>query len=820
MTRNSTTLENLSWDLRYAYRRLRKTPVFSIAAVVTLALAIGANTAIFTVVHAVLLKPLDYPDSARLVLASGGATPTRFAETKQAAANIADFGAYTREENVIVAGAREPEVLRAVHVSADFLRILKVSPIRGRDFREEEDAAGADPVAMISAELWERRFAADPQIAGKSLDIGSVPYQIIGVLPARFQFPAPGLDIWMAAPSNIPTTQPKSRALSPFLTIFGRLRPGASSKRAEAQMKVVRRQYATAHPEMLDAKPNKPVELTPLKQDLVANVQSMLWTLLGAVGFVLLIACANLATLMLIRARGQETEFAVRLALGAGRGRLMGQLLTESVLISFAGGVLGTALAAGCVRAIRGMTAFELPRLGEIQIDWAVLAFTTLLSVLTAVLFGLMPAVGASRPDLVEALRATGESPSRRGRSRVSALLSGRALLSMAQIALSVVLLIGAGLLIRSVASLRAVDVGFNANGLFTADIDLPPLHYDSDLKVARFFDELCERLTALPGVRSAAAAMALPMMAYPGIPVQDAAKPKLKLNERLIAKFFPVTPDYFRTLGIPLKRGRPFSQHDTLDNQRVAIIDESLARHFWPKYPNGIDPVGQHLFVGGVNPKPAEIVGIVGNVKQDLDDRENWKETVYVSLLQTPIPNAVLAVRSGGNPLELTQAIQHEIRAIDPQQPIGTPETMQDRMEAQVGQRRLVLDLLISFAALAALLAILGIYAAVAYSVKQRTRELGIRRALGAQRRDILQLVLAQGLVLAAVGIASGLAGAYALTRLLGDFLFDVSATDPLVFFAVALLFLAAAMAATYLPAWSAANVDPVSAIRERGNT
>jgi putative ABC transport system permease protein len=802
-------------DLRYAARGMRNNPLFVATAVLTLALAIGANTAMFTIVRAVLLKPLEYRDSAQLALISGGATPTRFAETSAAAADFAELGAYTRQENVTLAGASEPEILRAVHVSANFLRILKVTPICGRDFRPEEDSAGAPPVAMISADLWRRRFGSEPRISGKTAIIDSAPFTIAGVLPEHFQFPAAGLDVWMTAPSYVPSIPAKSRALSPYLTIFARLKPGFTFAQADARLRVIRRQYAMAHPEMLDAKAKRPVELTPMKEELVANVRSMLWVLSGAVGFVLLIACANLATLLMSRSASRQSEFAVRSALGASRRRLVAQLLSESILLSLPGGILGVLLAAFCLRAVPHMTAFQLPRAPEIRMDWAVLAFAAALSLAAGIVFGLAPSLAASRLDLMQMLRASGEAPRISTRFRSSLLLTGRSLLSMAQVALSVVLLIGAALLIQSVASLRGVAVGFNTADLLTVDLDLPPLRYNTDRKIGLFFGELCRRVALLPGVRGVAAALSLPMMDYPGIPVQDAAKPVTKLNERLIAKFFPVTPEYFHTLGIPLKRGREFSEHDTKDTQRVAIIDESLARRLWPSYPRGLDPIGQRLLVGGVNPNPAEIVGVAASVKQNLDDRRDWQESVYVSFLQSPAPNAVLAVRTARNPLSFAEEVRRQVRSLDRNQPIGAVRSMDDRMESQVGQRRLVLTLLGSFAAAALLLALTGIYGVIAYSVAQRVREIGIRRALGAQRSDILQLVLGQAVALAAVGICAGLGGAFALTRLLRNMLFEVSPTDPMTLFVVASVFLAVAIGATYAPARRAVRVDPAIALR-----
>ena len=812
---NAGMLERVIQDLRYAMRTMRKNPVFVTTAVLTLALAIGGNTAMFTVIRAVLLNPLEYHDSDRLVRISGGATPARFAEMRVAARSFTDLGAYTGQENVTLAGGSEPVALRGVHVSASFLRILDIDPMRGRGFRAEEDSPGSIPVAMISAELWQRRFGADPKIIGSTATLASAPYTIVGVLPPRFQFPFPGVDVWMTAPSEWPLIAPKSRVLSPFLTVFGRLKPGVSLDQVNAEMKVIRRRYATAHPTMLDAKPKTPVEVAPMKDELVANVRSVLWILFGAVGFVLMIACANVANLLLARGAFRAREFALRSALGAARSRLIGQLLVESILLSVFGGALGVLLAAFSLRAIPKITALELPRAAEIHMEWMVLGFAAVLSVATGILFGLAPSLGASKPDVIHVLRASGGVADTGPSGRIFAGLNVRSLLSVGQVALCIVLLIGAALLIESVAYLRGVEVGFNPANLLTVGVSLPPLRYDSDQKKASFFEELTRRLESLAGVRGATAAMVLPMMGYPGTPVQDASKPLLKLNERLIAKFFPITPGYFRTLEIPLKRGREFTEHDRQDAPRVAIIDESLARRFWPGYPAGQDPVGQKLLVGGVNAKPAEIVGVVGDIHQSLDGRADWQESVYVSFSQNPLASAMIAVRTTGNPLSFTRVVREQVWTLDPDQSIDSVRTMDDRVEAQVGQRRLLVILLGSFALVALLLALIGIYGVIAYSVAQRIQEVGIRRALGAQQSDILRLVIGQGFILALSGIVVGLGAALALTRVIRTLLFHVSATDPTTFVGIASLFLVVAVGASYIPARRAARIDPMAALR-----
>ena len=768
----------------------------------------------FTVIRAVLLKPLQYHNPDRLVSLSGGATAPRFAEMKRGVHSFTDLGATTGEENITLSGGVEPQVLKGARVSASFLSILGVEPLRGRGFRPEEDSPGGAPVALISSELWQRRFTADPQIVGKTATLASTTYTIIGVLPPHFQFPSPGVDVWMTAPSEWPLLNPKSRLDSPFLSVFGRLKPGVTMQQANAELQVIRRQYARAHPDMLDAKPKTPVEVTPMKDDLVGQVRSMLWMLFGAVGFVLLIACANVASLLLARATARSREFAVRSALGAGRFRLIGQLLAESVLLSLSGGVLGVLLAMWSLRAIPLITSFDLPRAGEIHLDWMVLAFAVVLSVATGVLFGLAPSIGASRPDLIRVLRASGGAANEGATRGVLTGLNVRGLLSIGQVALSIVLLIGAALLIRSVSNLRGIDVGFNSSELLTMQVPLPPLRYDTNQKRATFFQELLQRVDSLPGVRGAAAGMYLPMMGYAGTPVQDASKPPLLLNERLIATYWDITPGYFRTLGIPLRRGRDFNEHDTADAQRVAIIDEALARRFWPAYPAGLDPVGQRLLIGGVNKNPALIIGIATHVHESLENG-SWPESVYVSFAQNAPPFAVLAIRTAGDPLRFTKAVREQVQALDRDQPIALVRTMDDLVEEQVGQRRLLVILLGSFALVALLLALIGIYGIIAYSVAQRTQEMGIRQALGAQQSDILRLVMGQGVRLALTGVAVGVGAAFGLTRLMTTLLFHVTATDPATFIAVAFLFLLVALAASYVPARRATRIDPMVALR-----
>jgi predicted permease len=786
---------------------MRKNPAFAATAVFTLALGIGANTAIFTVVRAVLLKPLEYPDPDRLVRVSGGSTYPRYDEMRAGARSYNEIGAYFNGlENVTLSGGAAPEVLKQARVSANFLPILGVEPALGRGFRSEEDVRGGPGVAMIGTGLWQRRFGGDPAIVGQTMMLGATPFTIVGVLPAGFQFPFSGVDVWVTRPAE------HLNSASPILAVFARLRPGVTVEQASAELAVLTRQYALAHPGMLDAKPGAPARVTPLKDQLVADVRSMLWMLFGAVGFVLLIACANVASLLLARASSRAREFAVRAAVGAARGRLIGQLLAESVVLASGAGVLGMLLAQWSLRGIGRMTALQLPRIEEIRLDGIVLAFALALSVTTGVLFGLVPSLGASRPDLASVLRAGSGSANPAGSRRVALWFSARGLLVVGQVALSMVLLIGATLLMESLAHLNRVDPGFNPANLLTMRISLSPTRYDTDQKRAAFFDELVRRVESLPGVRGAAATLTIPMTGFPMTPVQSADQAPLKLNERPFAALQFTTPAYLRTLEIPLRRGREFTARDGLDAAPVALINESFARLFWPAYPNGVDPVGRYILIG-INPRPFEVVGIVADVHQGLDTEP--MAAVYRPWDQTPALSAAFTVRTEGDPLRLVNAVRAQVLAIDRDQAVSDVQTMERVVEASEGQRRLILMLLGLFAGTALVLAVVGIYGAIAYSVSQRTQELGIRRALGAQQFDILRLVMGPGIGLTLEGAGLGIGGAVALTRVMKSLLFHVSATDPLTYAAIGGLFVLVALAASYVPARRATRIDPTAALR-----
>ena len=795
--------DTLASDVRYTLRTLRKNPGFAMTAIVTLALGIGANTAIFTVVRAVLLRPLGYPHPERLVQISGTATQVHFDELRAQARSYTAVGDYLMQtEDVALVEGSTPEVLKRARVSANFLSVLGVDPLLGRGFTAEEDTPSGPPVAMVSADLWQRHFGGDASILGRTVDLGGTVHTIVGVLPHGFQFPFPAVSVWVPRPAKDVTP------LSALLVMFGRLQPQITLDQANAELDVLNRAYAAAHPGMLDSKRDRPQRVVPMKENLVAGVRSMLWILFGAVSFVLLIACANVAGLLLARAASRAREFALRAALGAPRSRLVAQLLTESTLLALVAGVLGLLLARWSLSGIGGLTIVDLPRAGEIRLDNAVLAFAISLSAATGLVFGLLPALAASRPDLVAALKSRGESA---GSARVAGWFRTRSALVVAQVALSIVLLTGTALLIESLARLARVDPGFDASHLLTLRISLSPTRYAGVPPIAAFYQDLMRRLSSLPGVQGATVSLTLPMMGFPMTPVQPADAAQRPLNERQLGMIQYVSADYFRTLRIPVRRGREFTEHDREGEPSTVIINEALARQLWPDYPRH-EPLGQQLLVGS-SPKPLQVVGIVGDVHQSLDNDPT--PAMYRSALQAVSPTFMVAVRTDGDPLRFAEPVRREILAIDPAQPVSAVRSMDELIEEDEGQRRLVLLLLGVFAGAATLLTMIGIYGAISYWVVQRTRELGIRRALGAPAGNILWLVIGRGLGLTAAGVVIGVVGAFGLTRLMQALLFHVSPSDPLTLAGVALITAVLTGIASYLPARRAIRVDPMDALR-----
>jgi predicted permease len=806
---------------------IAKRPGFSAAIVLTVALGIGAHTALFSVLRAVLLRPLGYTDPQRLVILTRGATPIHVDEFRAAARSYSETGVFAvgAEQMALTGGPngkeQEPEVVSAARVSGNFLSILGVAPTIGRSFLPSEDRTGGPDVAMISTRLWRRHFGGNPAILGHTATLAGTPYTIIGVLPPRFTFPFAGADtdVWITRPVEWSLMPIKSRPLSPYLHIFGRLKPNVSLQQANIELTVLNRQYATAHPAMLDAKTSTssdPTRIQSLQESIVADVRLPLLLLSGAVGLLLFIVCANVASLLLARAATRAREFAVRAALGAGRNRLLRQLLTESTLLSMLGGVLGVLLAWAAMRSIRAATTLELPRSSEIHLDLGILSFALALSLCTGILFGLAPALSAFRRDLAAVLQGNLATTRGRFRRRLAAPfnLGPRGLLVAGQVALSLVLLVSAGLLLQSLAHLYQVDPGFRANNILTMSVSLSPAQYDTDAKRASFYRQLVERVEAMPGVDDASVTLTLPTAGWAGAPVQITGRPEPPLNQRPIAIVQQISPDYFRTLDIPLKRGRAFTSRDNATAPPVTVIDEGLARRFWPLYPRGEDPIGQHLLVGSQR-QPLEIVGIAAAVHQQGRDADPMPG-FYLPDAQSPPQAAILMLRTKSDPASFAAPVRKQVLALDHNQPISDVRTLSAVLDASETQRRLMFSLLAAFSVVATMLAILGLYSVISYSVVERTREIAIRQALGAQRGSILALVLRQGFGLALGGVVFGIAAAAGLTRLLSSMLFGIKAIDPVTFVLAATLFLIVALAASYIPARRAAAVEPMAALRD----
>jgi predicted permease len=793
--------DTLFRDAAYTCRTLRNNLTFALTAIITLALAIGANTAIFTIVRSVLLRPLQYHDPDRIVELARGVTSVRFDLLQKTARSYSEIGDYYGgSDDVALTGNFPPEIIKQARVSANFLSIFGIEPLMGRSFSKEEDTPGGPPVAIISTNLWQRRFGGDPQIVGKTINIAGFAHTVVGVLPSTFKFPFAETDVWFPQPAK------EVNQTSPLLRAFGRLAPGVSLEQATAELQVINGQYVAAHPGMLDFRAGAD-RIEPLKEKLVANVRNILWILFGAVSFVLLIACSNVAGLLLARATSRSREFAVRAALGAPRSRLIGQLLIESVLLAVAAGAVGILFARWMLTGIAGLRVLEVPRLSEIHLDLGVLAFALLVSVATGLTFGLLPSLSASRPDLVAVLKARGEVTSG-GRF---GWFDARSALVAGQVALCIVLLSGATLLIRSLVRLSQVDSGFDRSNVLTFRVSLSPVHYSTTSKISAFYEDMLHRVEALPGVKSAGIALALPFMGYPMSPTQTADEPLRKLSDRSLVMVQFVSPDYFRTLGIPLMAGREFTERDREGAPVGVVINEACARKLWPDYPR-TSPLGKRIIIG-VQTTQYEVIGIIGDTRQGLDG--DLTPATYRSSLQLVSSTMMVAVHTQSDPMSYVEPIRKQVLAIDPGQPISAVHTMDELAEQAEGQRRLVLLMLGVFAAAAVLLTTIGIYGTIAYWVLQRTRELGIRRALGAPSGNIFWIVIGRGLGLTSAGLAIGIIGAIALTRLIQSLLFQVSPTDPLTLAVVSLLTLALSLASTFVPARRAVRVDPMEALR-----
>jgi len=808
-------------NLRYAGRMLLKRRGFTLVAVVTLALGIGANTAIFSVANALLLRPLPYAHPERLVLvyaaradAAGAIQPFSFPRAtflSDKSRAFSGFAPFT-SENFNLTGRGDPEQLSAARVGWSFFDVLGVRPAIGRAFLPEEDRPGAKAVCLISHALWTRAFAGRADIAGQNITLDATPYTIVGVLPRGFEFEAlgTGVDLWATRVYDLNITTPAQiRAGVGFLSAVARLGPGVGAGQADAEMDILDRQYKRENPRMPDADPAQTIHARDLQEQTVSNVRTAVLILCGAVGLLLLIACANVAALLLSRALARRKEIAIRAALGAGRAALMGQLLAESVLLAMAGGALGIALSALGTHALAAMGQGNLPRVEEIGIDWRVMTFTAALSLVTGVLFGLLPAMQLSGQDLNPVLRAEGRgSAGGRRRNRL------RSALVVAQVALSMVLLVGACLLIHSFVRLRQVDGGFDARNVLTMKIALPPARYPQGPQMAAFYDQAVKRIAAMPGVQSAAVCSALPVRPVRFSPVLVEGQPEVPLAARPLMAIQMVSPAYFRTLRVALRQGREFTDGDNAGSAGgtpplVAVVNETLARRFWPHE----NPIGKHLLLGRMT-KPTEVVGVAADVS-NLSLAAAPEAEVYLPFAQRPWASMNLILRTAGDPHNWAAAARAAVAAVDRDQPVTAMNSMEEVLSTSTAQRRFSVFLLGVFSTMAMALAAVGLYGAIAYSVAERTGEMGIRMALGATRGDILGMIVGHGLTLALAGLATGAVAALALTRLMSGLLFQVSAADPASFGASALLFTAIAALASYLPARRATRVDPTEALR-----
>lgn len=800
-------METLFKDIRYGFRSLLKRPGFTAVAIITLALGIGANSAIFSVVNAVLLRPLPYPQSEQLVNLDGINPQADITESNMSVPDFADWQsqsqAFEYMAGYVTGGALlvtndETERVRATSVTADFFRLLRVNAGSGRVLQPEDAQKGHDSVVVLSYGLWQRRFGSDPNILGANVRISGTDNTVVGVMPVGFDYPARS-ELWVPFPLDPAAERRDNR----YMNVIARLKPGVPIGQAQAQLDSINQRLAQNY---VETNTGWSAQVTNLRERMVGEMRPALLILLGAVAFVLLIACANVANLLLARATVRQKEIAVRTALGASRWRIIRQLLTESVLLSLIGGGIGLLLSLWLTKLLIAISPPNSPRFDEISPDARVFAFTLGLTVLTGIIFGLAPALQASRIDLNERLKDAGRSSGGSGHNRV------RSLMMVSEVALSFMLLVGAGLLIKSFMHLREVSPGFNPANVLSVRVAIPGAKYAQGEPRTQVLRQMVERINSLPGVQSSAAVLSLPLggdtfnVGRGYIREGSAATPE----EADGAAYLVTTPDYFRTLNIPLLSGRGFSDQDTEQSTKVLLVNESMARQLWP----GESPVGKHITIWRDEKFPREIVGVVGDTKASLDAEAGPQ--MYVPYAQDANWTGMsLVIRTNGEPRSLANAVRNEIRSVDKGIPVFNVTTMDDVLAISVGPRRSPTVLLAAFAGVALLLAMIGIYGVTSYHVTQRTQEIGIRMALGAQMRDVVKLVLKSGMVLALIGIVTGLVGALALTRLLSSLLFGVKPTDVATFIIVSLCLLVTALLACYLPARRATKVDPLIALR-----
>ena len=812
--RLGTFLATIAADVRYALRALARSPGFAAAAILALALGIGATTAIFSVVSSVLLRPLPYREPGRLAVIlhrrTNPVAPANFFDWRREAKSFETMGAAELWVPNLSGGSR-PESVAAVRMSADVFRMLGVAPLHGRVFLPEEEQAGRERVAVLGYRLWQRSFAADPRIVGKVVRLDGEACTVVGVMPRSFEFPpfwATGTQLW--APIVLAPRASSREGQS--LRIFARLAPGVELAAARAEIAAITARLEKQYPGT-----NREVTVESLQETVVGDVKPALLVLLGAVLGVLLIACANVAHMLLARAAAREKEVAIRSALGAGRRRMIRQLLTESVVLAILGGAAGVLLAAAATRLLVSIAPGEILELRAVSVDGRALAFTLAISLLTGVAFGLAPAFEASRRDLTESLRE-GE----RGSTESSRRSRLRSLLIASEVALALVLCVGAGLLMRSFAALESVDPGFVSRGVLSLVVSVTGTARSEPPRRAAFFREALERIRRIPGVVSASAINHLPIAGdIWGWPFSIEGRPIPAPGESPDAAYRVVLPGYFATMGIPILRGRDIAEADTLDSPGVVVINEALARKHWP----GEDPIGKRITFDDQdkNPNWLTVVGVSKNTV-----RSSWgaapRGEVYLAYLQhrryLERPTSVyayltLVLRASGDPSALAPAVRRAVWSVDPNVTISQVLKMDDVAATAVSAPRFYLLLLAVFACVALLLSAVGIYGVMSYAVSRRTHEIGLRMALGAGQGDVLRLVVRQGMTVALAGAAAGVIGALLLTRLMKTLLYGVGATDPLTFAAVSLVLVAVALAANYVPAHRASRIDPLAALR-----
>jgi putative ABC transport system permease protein len=802
-------------DLRYGARMLFKTPTFTLIAIVVIALGIGANTAIFSVVNAVLLKALPYPEPDRLMAVAlfnsrlegqkGSLGDADFLAIKEYNQSFAHLAAYTTPRNGFnLTVGDQPEQVTGSLVSAEFFNVLQINPLLGRTFLPDEDKPGKERVVVVSYDFWQKRLHGDFGAIDQSITLNNESYSVIGVMPKDFRFARSGTaEFWVALQFAPPQARPPY-----YLGVMGRLQPGVSERQAEADLSAIVNEIGKRYVTPGSNEEGRAV-VEPLKQVIVSNSKLSLVVLLCAVGFVLLIASVNVANLQLVRATGREKEMAIRQAMGASRWRLMRQTITESLLLALIGGTLGLLLAAWGVDLIRAFKPENLPRLEELSLDGRVLLFTGLISLLSGLIFGLAPAIQSGRANLNTSLKEGGRSETEGFAKRRL-----RNALVVSEFALALMLLIGAGLMIRSFQSLQQVNPGFDSKNILTFQINLPRNKYRDPVQGAAFQQQFMQQVESLPGVEAASLSMALPPnLLVMTNPFALESNPPAPGEAQPLAEHILVSPDYFKTLGIKLLSGRVFTDADKQGAPSVIIINKTMAETYFPNQ----DPVGKRLQTGDYNPQfPFDtIIGVVDDVKyQGL--REERKPTMYWPYLQnTWWRSMYVAVRTQNDPLNSVAAVRSEIRSIDKDLPLSNIKTMEQLMADSVTEPKAITTLFAMFGAVALILASIGIYGVMSYSVTQRTREIGIRMALGAPTGKVLQMIIRQGMTLAIIGVSLGLLAALALTRLMADLLFGVSARDVATFVAVSVILAGVALVASLVPARRATKVDPMVALR-----